>query len=350
MTSHAPQPTSGRALLTERIAGVGALLDELESTCASVAGLPENQSVIATGIGASEGPARLLASELRARGRLASFEPLSSLASTADLPSTTTATAHLVLVSQGLSPNARLAIAAAERFSGMTVVTSTEPLATAAEGTPARLLHRAEAAGARIVVHPPHAEPGLLVRVLGPAAASLVALRLAGVSLDRAQLGERHRAAGAAALHDIAASVARHRKLHATPNVAFVTAGGTRSLAYGFRWKLLEAAGIPDPPVWDVLQFAHGPFQQIHARPVILCALERPGDGPLVDRLAQMLVPERHLLLRSRATLDGPLAFFEHDAFVNALALELVADRDLEIGRWPGHGADAPLYGFDGSE
>jgi hypothetical protein len=80
----------------------------------------------------------------------------------------------------------------------------------------------------------------------------------------------------------------------------------------------------------------------------VLCALERRSDADLVARLERLLVDGRHRLLRARASLPSPWCFFEHDAFVNALALELLGDRDLELSSWPGQGADGPLYDFDG--
>jgi hypothetical protein len=128
-----------------------------------------------------------------------------------------------------------------------------------------------------------------------------------------------------------------------------VTAGSYLALAHGLRWKLLEASGIPDPPVWDVLQFAHGPFQQMYGRPMLLCALECPGAAPLFDRLERILVPGRHALVRLAATLPAPWCWFEHDAQLNALTLALLAARPVDLARWPGQGADGELYAWDGT-
>ncbi|MBM4376887.1 MAG: hypothetical protein FJ095_17530 [Deltaproteobacteria bacterium] len=349
MNNRAGDVSSGRALLAERMAGVSELLGAVAELELEPAATVADGPVVTTGAGASEGPARLCAAALEARGGQASFEPLSSFATGADLERIELHRAKLVIVSQGLCPNARVALRVARRFDSITVLTAVTPSIAAPPGSPPRALAEAREVGAMIVRHPPAEESGLLVRVLGPAAASLVALRLGGLTPPNT-LAERHLESRRAATAHLAEALLPFLARHAAPALAFVTVGASRHLAHGLRWKLLEAAGVADPPVWDVLQFAHGPFQQIFEQPTIVCALERPGDGPLLDRLERMLVPARHLLLRSRATLVGPFAFFEHDAFADALALTLVGNRDLEIGRWPGHGADAPLYGFDGSE
>jgi creatinine amidohydrolase len=331
------------------MAAVNAVLEAVATLDLEATARLDLGQVLTTGAGASEGPARLCATALETRGVSARFEPLSAFAIEGDLEGLALERSRLVVFSQGLCPNARVALRLARRCAGVTVVTALTPSATAPQGSSGRALAEARDDGAVVVRHPPEDESGLLVRVLGPAAASLVALRLGGL-VPPMTLAMRHQETARRATAHVAEVLPPFLARHAAPGLAFVTVGASRRLAHGLRWKLLEAAGVADPPVWDVLQFAHGPFQQVFERPTLLCALERPGDAPLLDRLERMLVPERHLLLRSRSSLDGPFAFFEHDAFADALALALVGDRDVEIGRWPGHGVDAPLYGFDASE
>jgi hypothetical protein len=96
---------------------------------------------------------------------------------------------------------------------------------------------------------------------------------------------------------------------------------------------------------WDVLQVAHGPFQEFFEREILLVALEREGkERALFDRLEQLLVPSRHTLVRLRSDLPQALASLDHFAQVcELIACALHASpRDLAV--WPGAGRDAPLY------
>ena len=106
---------------------------------------------------------------------------------------------------------------------------------------------------------------------------------------------------------------------------------------------------LPMPPVWDVLHLAHGPFQQRFDGRATFLALTRAdatSEDELLDRLATMLLPERHVLVRLPASLPGALALFEHEALLNALVLAYLDARAVDQVEWPGRGRDAPLYGF----
>jgi creatinine amidohydrolase len=59
-----------------------------------------------------------------------------------------------------------------------------------------------------------------------------------------------------------------------------------------------------------------------------------------------MLDPSRHALVRLEARLPAPAALFEHEAMLDVLLLRRLAERGVDQVRWPGRGADAPLYGL----
>ncbi len=349
-----PHPV-GRELLTARMASVPIELERFlgeddthRATAKAAALLRGAKRVVTTGAGASEGPARMLASELHAAGRAGSFEPLTSFLASEDRRALEPEATHLVVFSQGLCPNVRIALRHAHDFRHLTLVTSVAPDANAAEGTSPRTVADLAARGASIVRHGPLDERGLLVRIVGPTVATMAALRLAGLD-SPPSLARRYQEAFTQAGDELEGVRATHLGAPTSEQrLALVTVGSGGKHVHGLRWKLLEACGLADPPVWDALQFAHGPFQQVVGRPIVLCALERRSDADLVARLERLLVDGRHRLLRARASLPSPWCFFEHDAFVNALALELLGDRDLELSSWPGQGADGPLYDFDG--
>ncbi|HZO13899.1 MAG TPA: hypothetical protein VFB62_11595 [Polyangiaceae bacterium] len=321
------QTEQSLTLLSERIAAVDTAVRQTVSAWRPPASLTAGPWSC-TGAGGSEGPARVLASCLRSVQQRADFLPLSTFA--VDFGER----GHLVVFSQGLSPNARLALARREPFETTTLVTAT--------GTHDPLL---DELGSSVLRHAPEQESGLLVRVMGPAGATATALLLVAELAGRAE-------AEARAIHetvdrlDEARSRARAAFVgigKASP-IALVTAGRYRELVHGLRWKLLESLGVADPPVWDVLQVAHGPFQQFYESPMLLCALELPDEAALFDRLERMLVPERHRLIRLRATRAAPTAWFEHDAMLNELVLAVLRDHPRDLIDWPGKGKDAALY------
>jgi len=317
------------SVLASRIAAIPAALAEvLARPIAALDGVRTRRFVV-TGGGLSEGPARyfaaLLADEL---GATASFAALSSFA--APHPGLDGAT--LVLFSQGLAPNARLPLRHIHRFAQVIVLTSMSP---ASPGEPGALLAQVVAAGGRVETLPPPSEPGLLVRVIGGPAQVLAATQMVARpswKLDAVP------AAYLAALHSTV------EPLDDTP-VAVVACGRYGEYVFAFRWKLLEGLRIPDPPIWDVLGVAHGPLQQIWERPMTLIAYERqdPTDAALLARLSSVLRPH-HRLLRARATLAAPLAWFEHDAFTNSLVQKTGAARGLDLASWPAMGEDGPIY------
>jgi creatinine amidohydrolase len=184
--------------------------------------------------------------------------------------------------------------------------------------------------------------------VIGGATAALAGARLAsglGVALGRAPLDV---AAVPRAYGDALARPRPRLAVDGQPAiapVAIIASGRYTDYAFAQRWKLLEGLRLPDPPVWDVLGFAHGPFQEVHDRPFTLVALERglAHEAALLDRLGQLLRPH-HRLLRLPSTLAGPLAWFEHDAQVNGLVVDGLTDRPLDLTRWPGFGEDGPIY------
>lgn len=361
-------------LLAARLRHLPAQLHLAWSRLAALAGqgcpplAPGDGPVLVTGGGLSEGPARLLVALLREAGVRCAYAPLSQFVAprsssvSSSTPESTGAAGTLVLFSQGLAPNARFPLLQLSRFRRTLLVTSVDPFAadssqnsdTASLGRlAARLLH----GGVQIVTLPPVREDGLLLRVIGPAVHALAAAYLAGI--DLATL------AGVPALYEPPptpgvippqGSLLYEQQSGAVPSippVALVTSGPYADAVFGLRWKLLEGLHVPDPPIWDALQVAHGPLQSIWHRPHTLLLLARHDaayEAPLWARIAQVFAAPHHRVLTLRARrLPGLLAYFEHDAALNALLIDALgrAPRGLvDLIDWPGRGHDGPLYGL----
>ncbi len=323
----------GQASVTElsrRIDSIPALLDvAFRLELPNWSGAPPRR-VVTTGIGASEGPARLLASALRMDGIAAGFEPLADFACGAP------GAELLVVFSQNLSPNARLALRNDGRFATRWLVTSVsyERRDTAREHFLAALRDH----GVHAIVGPPGAEDGMLVRVVGPTIAALLALRLA-VRLGATSLSDLpfdH--ASAAYASPVAMDALPHLPL------SLIAAGPSVEVLHSQRWKLLEGLLRGDPPLWDVLQVAHGPLQSFHDHDMCLLALATPSALHLLERLRAVLVPERHQLIAVVSTRCDALSYFEHTAAIDACLLATLRARPRDLFDWPGRNADGPLY------
>jgi hypothetical protein len=317
---------AAETVIRGRLAALPACLREVAGRvgAGAGAGLGRDGGVVVTGVGASEAPARMIAELWREAGVAASFAPLSAFASGSRAAKDRRG---LVVFSQGLSPNARLALARAGEFREALVFTSVREDAA---------LARFVAQGGRAVVLPPEREQGALVRVLGPCAAMLAAaLHTGAAAADDVD----------ALLAALAEAPARVPDTPRRARVAFVTAGGYGELCHAVKNAWLEGLCAPEPPVWDVLQIAHGPFQQFFDDEILLLALERGGEEhALWDRLATMLVPTRHTLVRLRSSLPRALAPIDHLVLVLELVCRALRHAPRDLGAWPGSGLDAPLY------
>ncbi|MCC6522954.1 MAG: hypothetical protein IT373_09855 [Polyangiaceae bacterium] len=343
--------TQSLELVRDRAAAVGPLLR------AALLGWDEGlvpagaarRDFVCTGAGASEGPARFLVALCRRHlGVRAHFAPLSAFAA----PNELLRGDALVVFSQGLSPNARLALGHAGDYALTVLFTSVAPDAAAPESDPSGVGFRLLGRRGRVAVLPPASEARMLVRLSGPAVATLGALLFAA-DLARGRgrplfdaLPDLPRLIGAARRR-VRGELAALADELPFPRVAFVAAAGYGEYCHGLRWKLLEGLGLPDPPVWDVLQIVHGPLQQFYDERLLVVTLEsagRPRERPLFDRLAQVLVPGRHRLLRLEARAEPPFSWFEHDALCNALLVKWLEKSPRDLIDWPGKDADGPLY------
>lgn len=332
----------GLHLLRQRCAEVPSVLRAtLAARVPSLDALARRTRWVVTGAGASEGPGRLFAALLRRHlHACAAFVPLSAFAPerAADV---TDPSAVLVVISQGLAPNARLALARTASFAACVVV-------TAAPEHPG--LAGVRALGAVVVAHPPGDESGLLLRVQGPAAATMMLLRVVdALCLARGDAPpfDGHLDAVPDGLPDDEPALDdRSAALASAGRVAIVTCDPGLELAHGLRWKWLEGPATCDPPCWDALQMVHGPLQHLIERPRLLLALEPAGDpgaGALLDRLAS-IVGDGHPMRRLRARTAGVAGFFDYDARCNQLVCAALARRPRDLVRWPGYGRDAALY------
>ncbi len=294
--------------------------------------------IVVTGAGLAEGPARLLVTLWREWLDLnARFVPLSAFAVRAPRAEV------LVVVSQGLSPNARLAMGCVERFESASVLTSA-PHGNAPSPDQAAALAAWRRGGGEVWSLPPNAEEGMLLRVQGPMMMMVAAvhwshkmgadfgegLQRIGECLERAhERAPRGRAAALRAQH-----------------VILLGCGCHDEVVHGLGWKLMEGLWRPAPQVFDVLQLVHGPLQAFWGEEATVVALTHrrvPKHHAIWRRMQDVLRPHHEVAwLESEASM--PLALLEHEMMLNALICEALKDEPRDLSAWPGKGHDGPLY------
>lgn len=295
------------------------------------------------GVGASEGPVSLLTHVLASLGYAVRKLPISHM-----LEQQTEAKASrrgLIVFSQGMSPNARIALGQTSNYHASILFTATT------SERPERHQLVKEFPGL-VCQHAPSSEPGSLVRLVGPICASLAALQFAVAYHQLQGDAAPSWADSIAAVPEAVREITRQPGLPLGNNLAACLAvGADVDLAPALAWKWQEAVYERLPLSSDVLAFAHGPLQSIYEREATFFALSREGNpahADLWNRLHKALHPTRHRVLALTAKLPGPLALFEFDAKCNSILLAEMRRRGIDPGHWPGQSTDGPLYLIDG--
>ncbi len=324
-----------------------------EAAALDIADLPFEpravRSFVTTGVGSSAAHAKLLAHLLAVElGLPARYTPAGAFVT----PPRGGERDVLVVFSTALSPNARLALAEPPAWRGVVLVTAVAAGDAGAGEERLATIDAVRLAGGICVPLPGGLEYGTLLRVAAPLAGYAIAYRLAAAIGRAARLPVDHLALDADGIqaHMAAAAAAADGLVGTDPlagRLAFLASGGYGELTDNLALKVQVGLFAPLPPVWDLIGFAHGPFQEVCEHELTFLLLQRagaPGEADLLARLRPMLDARRHRLLALPATLPGPLALFEHEMLLNQLVLRAIAARGSDQARWPGRERDRPLY------
>src|SRR5664280_721794 len=349
-----PSPDkNGHALLPQRLAQIPAALAEMLARPRSPLkpATLDAASFIITGTGSSEAHARYLATLLNWHtNRPASYLPLSGFAaSNREAFQGRT----LVVFSQGVSPNAQLALNRQGEFAHTVLFSATTPEVAVAAGKPDRaaLLRRLIDAGGELVVFPLAEEYTTLIRFVGPMAGYLACLqftaRLAGCRFPGPSAGAILPLLVAEPPADLMAAMTG-----APENFAggfnLLCAAPISEFAQNLACKFMEGVFWPCPPVSDFLQFAHGPFQQMSARPrpVVILQGDSPLEAELVGRSMRMLAAVGLPAYVIAVNAPPLYSIFGFEAAFNRLVFALIQRLGTDQVNWPGKGRDDLLYGF----
>jgi creatinine amidohydrolase len=351
--SASPTDRLGHALLARRLASIPSILGGMLSRGPAPlepATLASKRFII-TGTGSSEAHARYLATLLNFHtDRSAAYLPLSGFT---DGHRDGFTGKTLVVFSQGVSPNAQIALRRSRDFAHSILFTASNPTAALAAGKKDRaaLLQALLDDGGELVEFPLCEEYTTLIRFVGPMAGYLACLQftaqLASCRFAAPSAAELLPLLEAKAPVDLISTMKRCASRFAQ-GFNLVTAAPISDFAQNLACKFMEGVFWPCPPISDFLQFAHGPFQQMTARPHPTLILQGGSlvEAELVGRSLTMLrnVGLDAFVLRVEA--PPLLSIFAFEAALNHLSFELMTHFGIDQVNWPGKGRDDLLYGF----
>lgn len=300
-----------------------------------------------TGIGTSEAVARVIARWFAKRVLMSSeFLPVSSWI-TGEVASATKVRDVFVLVSQGISPNAKMVLTDS-RFNPAThkiLLTAT---------TDRSAVELAEKHHWTILRHEPEQEEHLLVRVTGPMCALAAMHSLENTLVDPQATGA-HRMAllGAWDAGRVHGQKTTPSWPSTTPEViVFLSAGSYSDELDALRWMWLEGTLAANCVHSDVLSFVHGPFQSLFHKRVTYVMLERESDAErvLFDRAEKVITQSASstiIRLKAAARDAKNLECFYHSGAMVELMLNAAAKSGIDLRNWPGKFLDEPLFGIE---
>jgi hypothetical protein len=338
--------SKGHQLLRERARSIPPLLDEWLRAGHPVV-LPHlgPSHFVVTGTGSSEAHGRYLTWLLNGfTPHTAEFRPLSAF-----LQTNHRSPSILVVFSQGISPNATYPLRQACNFNHLVLFTSatSEGLRHSGKKERAAFLDELTRAGASVIRFPLEDEYTTLLRLIGPMAGYLAAAGFVA-GLDQNTLPPL-----APNLIDLLqrAPTGLPEDLQKTSpgdlaGSQIIAADPVTLFAQNLAYKFLEGLFLPAPPVWDIFQYAHGPFQQnMTARhPVFLLTGSDPKEHDCEERILALNESAGGRTWIIRSSLPTPYRILEFEAIFNDLILGAIARWDIDQVNWPGKDLDGPVY------
>tara|TARA_B110000483_G_scaffold41077_1_gene50856 strand:- start:1450 stop:2517 length:1068 start_codon:yes stop_codon:yes gene_type:complete len=343
----------GHKILASRLESIPSILGAMltQGPARLSAATLASQRFVVTGTGSSEAHARYLATLLNLHtDRAAAYLPLSGFV---DAPADNFSGKTLVVFSQGVSPNAQIALQRGSDFEHTILFSATTPEAAQAAGKldRAEMLHALIRSGGELVEFPLADEYTTLIRFVGPLAGYLAALQFAGQFP-----GSRTPLPCAESLNPLLTAKAPLDLRDAMCNLPSAFAGGFNLItaapisdySQNLACKFMEGLFWTCPGISDFLQFAHGPFQQMtaHPKPAVILQGNGAGEAKMVERSVAMLrgVGANAYVLQ----VDAPplLSIFGFEAALNDAVFAAMKHLSVDQVNWPGKGRDDLLYGF----
>ncbi len=346
----------GHVLLKERLLRtVPHLLNQWEEPHGKRTSAPPHAHWVITGVGSSEAHARFLVHLIHTYSRAtAEYRPLSAFL---ERPPMNAHHAGLIVFSQGLSPNACLALRQHQHFAH-TILFSAPIASILEDATEAMGLLVEQLIQSHSVTWVPFGEDterGLLVRTLGPISGYLAAIEwlqntyppgpkkiskvLFQDSLEQAMTTPLPFPAKKL-LHKI--QEGEVFVMGASPEIEY-----SQNLAY----KLIESLFLIHVRPQEILSFVHGSFQSLrYSQKKPVCLLLDQGSHKkqnLIERLQDLIDKLKGTSLFLRTNLPAPYTILAYELMLGQWTQQLLEETRLDIKNWPGKGEDPVLYEID---
>jgi hypothetical protein len=304
----------------------------------------EGLPIVATGLGSSEAHARFLVHEVNRRcpGR-AHFRPTISF-----YPGQArhgNPEAILMVFSQGLSANARIALEQRHNFRRLVLFTASTPegLEKSGKADRAAYLKKLLDEGAQRVGYPIEDEYTILIRLIGPLCGYVAALQWLAAHWPF----EYERPVREALNAPLPANGELRKMLSEwSAGVDFLATHSLPEYGQNLVFKTVEGLFLPPPALHDALGYAHGPFQQhrADAKNCWIFTTEEPPEKTLLERLTALTGCLQGASRVLYAPVSPPFSILYFERLLNA-CLTLAPPEQMERQMdWPGRGEDAPIY------
>jgi creatinine amidohydrolase len=337
----------GITLLRERVAYSRERLRALWSSELPVAAKVPFPWVV-TGLGSSEAHARYLV-ELANQFRPGSavFWPTTAFA-LSRLPKQSSE-ASLIVFSQGLSANARIALEQRGAFRSGVLFTAATPenLRTSGKQSAALLYEDLAKEGWQIVATPEPDEYTILLRVIGPLCGYFSALQWFQQQTDNSipPLSE----AELAALFNLPDEIPDEWVDDFREGVEFNYASTVGSYAQNLGYKRVEGLFLSEPVHRELLQFSHGPFQQNMASsaPQWIFAEADETTKSLVEQVWPLYIRLAATPRLIESPVPAPYSIFYYEMLLNEILLSAIETCPHCQINWPGKGLDGEGYSIE---
>lgn len=328
----------GHELLLERIASIPAKAEEMLCEPLSICKRTPNTHYTLTGIGSSEAHARFLAFLLNQyTPATANFLPLGCFCQPL---SPNAKKSSLIIFSQGLSQNAQIALKHHCAFK--------ETLLFTAQTTKRNILAKT----VEVLPIPCNEEKGLLIRVVGPFLGFIACLQFITQQFPKMlplcptlQILEALKQAPAKAKQLQNQFEPKYLKQGFTLLVPPSISTFCQNLAL----KFIEGFFLPMPHLWDILSFAHGPFQQLKQHPAPILCLQgiASHEKELFNKAQTMIENCCSVSTTISAELPFPWNILEYEMILNHWLANNLKNERVNQKNWPGKDEDASLYAID---
>ncbi len=338
----------GHQLLDERLAMIPEFLLDESAFDWSDFSLREDRvdSFLICGLGSSSGHARYLSYLLQHFTAFSSrFLPVSEVAALTEVPEGTV----LVVISQGLSPNAWLALEKRDLFQDTVILTSVSEDHMKGYKTPAfcERFSKLRSEGVHVLRYPLEAEYDVLIRIVGPFLGYCACLLLVKRLAPEAEIEFQRRR-----LRDLAID-SRTKALRLCADaydelkqgLQIVTSFPLSEIGANLSYKVLEGLYCPAPTLWNYFDVAHGLLQKNAFSACPVWILESADDSAdLLDAVVQSFERVGCLPRRIVSSLPRHLSILDFEMQFNHVVIELIKAEGIDQRNWPGKGEDDLLY------